>query len=188
MAIILKTNCIRKLKFMRLETMVSVLNTLFGSIRNKVNNIMAKNQLTKEKSAVKTFNVEEKTNNTVTNQTPLSLNVITYTKHVKSLADSCPQCGYFISEEKTVDTYIGIEGPIYLRKDISSKSFKPMVKLTKTYKCSKCGYVKSKRIMYIPLESIDLIEDFLPQDFKDTIGKIKDMAIAVEEILKKFIG
>ncbi len=187
MAIVLKTNCICKLKFMRLATMVSVLSTLLSSIRNKVNNIRAKSQLTEEKPVMKAFNDEEKTNNIVSDLTPLSLSIVACTKHVKSFVDSCPQCGYFV-EEKTVDTYVGIEGPIYLRKDVTSKLFRPMVKLTKMYKCSKCGYVKSKRTMYIPLESIDLIEDFLPQDFKDTVDKIKNTATAVEEILKKFIG
>lgn len=168
--------------------MVSVLTTLFSSIRNKVCNMRSKSQPTEEKPASKAFNAEEKTNNIMADSSPLSLSIIACTKHVKSFVDSCPQCGYFINEEKTVDTYIGIEGPIYLKRDISSKLFRPMVKLTKMYKCSKCGYVKSKRTMYIPLESIDLIEDFLPQDFKDTVNKIKNTAIAVEEIMKKFIG
>jgi len=159
---------------------LATLHSIFGSIKEKVNGVKAKNSPNKE--------ARRDLGAISTKLEVPSVSAVSYVRIVNSSTEYCPHCSYLGGEEKTVNIYVSIEGPIYLSKEISSKNFRPMVKLTKILKCSKCGFIKYRKTMYMPLETIDIIEDFLPEDLRKTIDNIKTTTVTVEKILKTFIG
>ena len=161
--------------------MLAVIHSIFSSIKEKVNGIKARNNLLSKE-------ISKDINFISTHLEIPKVSTVSCIKVISTSDEYCPQCSYYISGEKTINTYVSIEGPIYLSKEISLKNFRPMVKLAKILKCSKCGFVKYKKTMYIPLESVDIIEDFLPEDLRKTVNSIRSTTVTVEHILRKFIG
>jgi len=112
---------------------------------------------------------------------------VKFSKLVKIKVDTCPHCKYF-TNDKTMHKHITIEGPLFLRKELAREGLRPLIRISEVLKCSRCGYEKVKKKIYIPIETIDLLEPLLCGDVVEVIGKVKNISSNVEKVLTKFLG
>jgi len=112
---------------------------------------------------------------------------VKYAKLVTVKIETCPNCSYY-SNDKTMHKYVIIEGPIFLKKDLAKENLRPFIKIGEVLKCSRCGYEKVKKKIYIPIETVDVLEPLLCNDVVNVIGKIRNVNLKIEKVLTKFLG
>lgn len=174
--------------------MVSFLASLFSPFKTKKDKIdeNIKNSVDVEKQKQDIMNNQD--NNVALSKEVQSMDFlledfkpIRYGKLIKTEVGYCPECKYR-EENKTLNLYVNVLGPVFLKKDVSLNIMKPLVKIFEEIKCEKCGYNKTRKSMYIPLETIDLIEPFLCDEIKEIIEKVKNLNYIIEEVLSRFLG
>lgn len=110
-----------------------------------------------------------------------------YAKLVTVKVEACPNCSNY-TNDKTMHKYVIVEGPIFLRKDLAKENLRSFVKIGDVLKCSRCGYEKVRKKIFIPIETVDLLEPLLCNDVVNVIGKIRNVGLKIEEVLAKFLG
>mgnify|MGYP000182648695 CR=1 FL=1 len=172
--------------------MFSAVSSLISEIKSKLlhGKISAVKAMTHSTASTTVFDEETSSEPVLKcdEQKPRETNEpVRFSKLVKINIETCPNCSYYASE-KTMHKYIVVEGPLFLKKDLAKENLRPLIKISEVHKCSKCGYEKVKRKMYIPLETIDMLEPLLCGDVIDVIDEVKNISSNIENLLAKFLG
>jgi len=116
-------------------------------------------------------------------ETEIPLDLIRYEKDDVILEATCPKCG----KTNVLREFSKVDGPVYSKVDVGKGVFRPMIRIHTIQTCTKCGHVKSKKIIMIPLDTSDALSVFMNRELKETIELIRARSQRIENVLKKFI-